>query len=435
MGNNNRDVHLADSDPEVFTAIYQETTRQHENLELIASENFVSAAVLEAQGSVLTNKYAEGYPNQRWYQGCKFVDAIEDIARRRARELFGADHANVQPYSGSIANTALYLAVLKSGDTILSMDFSCGGHLTHGYSLNFSGKFFKTVHYGVKEEDERIDYEQVEELARVHRPRLIVVGASAYPRIIDFVRFRQIADLVGAYVMADIAHIGGLIAAGVHPTPVPCAEFVTGTTHKTLRGSRGGFILCRKEFARKIDGAVFPGIQGGPLVHAIAAKAVTFREASTVEFKEYQAQIVRNARSLAEELVRRGYRLVTGGTDNHLLLIDLRSKNISGAEAARALDLARITANKNLIPHDPAGALDTSGLRLGTPAVTTRGMKESQMRLIAGLIDEVLSSPEDEAVRRKVAQKVEALIREFPLYSALRQRLREKLNLPARGRT
>lgn len=421
-----RETSLAKSDPEISSEIYYEAHRQHENLEMIASENFVSRAVLEAQGSVLTNKYAEGYPAHRWYQGCKHVDAIENIACRRARELFGADHANVQPYSGSQANTAVYFAALQPGDTIMSMDFSSGGHLTHGYSRNISGRIFNCVQYGVRAEDETIDYDQAEELARQHKPRIIVAGASAYPRVIDFTRFRRIADGVEAYVMADIAHIGGLIVAGIHPSPVPYAEFVTGTTHKTLRGSRGGFILCRKEFASAIDMAVFPGIQGGPLVHTIAAKAVTFREASTPEFKEYQKQIVRNARALGEELGKRGYRLVTGGTDNHLLLLDLCSKQITGFEAAVALDKARITANKNLIPNDPRGPASPSGLRLGTPAVTTRGMKEPEMCFIAGLIDEVISAPGDETVLCRVAGKVESLIKQFPLYPSIRKELREQ---------
>ncbi len=431
--NDGRGIHLWEDDPEIFAAVYREACRQHENLELIASENFVSEAVLEAQGAVLTNKYAEGYPGRRWYQGCENADTVESIAIRRACELFGAEHANVQPYSGSLANTAVYLAALAPGDTILSMDFSCGGHLTHGYSRNISGKIYRVVAYGVEKESGTIDFADVEKQARAHRPRLIVAGASAYPRTIDFRRFREIADGVGAYLMADIAHIGGLIAAGLHPSPVAFAEFVTGTTHKTLRGSRGGFVLCRQEFSRKIDLAVFPGLQGGPLLHCIAAKAVTFKEAATPVFREYQKQIVRNARALAEELLRRGYRLVTGGTDNHLLLLDLRTKNISGSRAALVLDRARITANKNLIPGDPAGPTNPSGLRLGTPAVTTRGMKEPEMRKVAALIDEVLSAPEEEAVIRKAAGEVGKLIEEFPLYLSLRQRLEEKL--PARTRT
>ncbi len=402
-------------DPEIYQAIYKETLRENENLELIASENMVSEAVLEAQGSVLTNKYAEGYSHKRWYGGCEYVDIAENLAAERAKKLFRAEHANVQPHSGTQANMAIFFAFLNIGDTILAMDLSSGGHLTHGHPLNFSGRYFKVATYGVSRRDEKIDYNEVKKIAQKHKPKLIIAGACAYPRIINFREFRKIADRVGAYLLVDMAHIAGLVAAGLHPTPVPYAEFVTTTTNKTLRGPRGGMVLCKKEFAKKIDIEVFPGIQGGPLMHIIAAKAVALKEASTQPFKEYQRQIIKNASALSRELAQRNYRIVSGGTDNHLLLMDLTYKGLTGKEAAEILDRAKITVNKNLIPFDTKSPAITSGIRLGTPGVTTRGMKEPQMREIADWIDSTLSEPTD-ANLKKVKEKVARLTQQFPLY-------------------
>ncbi|MEO8070360.1 MAG: serine hydroxymethyltransferase [Acidobacteriota bacterium] len=410
---------LAQADPEIAAAIAHERRRQEEGLELIASENFVSRAVLEAAGSVMTNKYAEGYPGKRYYGGCEFVDVAESLAIDRARQLFGADHANVQPHSGAQANMAVYLAVLKPGDTILGMNLAHGGHLTHGHKLNFSGMFFNIVPYGVKPDDERLDYDELERLARESRPKIVVVGASAYPRQIDFARIRRVADEVGALVMTDMAHIAGLVAAGEHPSPVPHSDFVTTTTHKTLRGPRGGMVLCRAEFAKAIDRAVFPGVQGGPLMHIIAAKAVCFKEALAPEFRTYQQQIVKNAARLAAGMVSAGFRLVSGGTDNHLMLVDVFSKGITGKVAEAALGHADITVNKNAIPFDKNPPMVASGVRIGTPAVTTRGMREPEMDRIAELIARVLTAPDDEAVVAAARADVQALCRKFPLYQAL----------------
>lgn len=411
--------HLKKVDPEIYEAVARELWREHENIELIASENFTSLAVLEAQGSVLTNKYAEGYPKARWYGGCQFVDDAECLARERAKKLFGCEHANVQPHSGTQANMAVYFAALNLGDTVLAMDLACGGHLSHGLAHNFSGMFYKIVSYGVSPRTETIDYDEVEDLAKRHKPKMILAGASAYPREINFKRFREIADAVGAYLFVDMAHIAGLVAAGIHPSPVPYAEFVTTTTHKTLRGPRGGMILCRQEFAKRIDSLVFPGIQGGPLMHVVAAKAVALKEALSPEFNRYQKKIVTNAKTLAEELAKKGFRIVSGGTDTHLLLVDLTEQQISGKEAAEMLDRARITVNKNLIPFDKRGPFQTSGLRLGTPAVTTRGMTPVQMRLIAELISDVIVSRGDEKTVREARRKVADLARKFPLYKTL----------------
>jgi len=410
---------LKKADPQIYKAVCHELLRQHNNIELIASENFTSEAVLEAQGSVLTNKYAEGYPKARWYGGCEFVDDAETLARDRAKELFGAEHANVQPHSGTQANMAVYFAALNLGDTVLAMDLACGGHLSHGLPHNFSGMFYKIVPYGVSPKTETIDYDQVAELAKLHKPKMILAGASAYPRELDFKRFREIADSVGAYLFVDMAHIAGLVAAGIHPTPVPYAEFVTTTTHKTLRGPRGGMILCRKEFAKKIDSIVFPGIQGGPLMHVIAAKAVALKEALSPEFTKYQKRIVANAATLASAMEKNGFRVVSGGTDTHLLLVDLTDKQITGKEAAIALDRARITVNKNLIPYDKQSPFLTSGLRLGTPAVTTRGMGIAEMRMIAGIIADVVKARGDEASVKNALKKVSVLVRKFPLYNNL----------------
>lgn len=407
---------LRKTDPEIAQVIRFETERQAYRLELIASENFVSKAVLEAQGSVLTNKYAEGYPNKRYYGGCEYVDKAENLAIARAKEVFGADHVNVQPHSGSQANMAVYFSVLKPGDTIMGMSMSHGGHLTHGSPVSFSGKMYKIVNYGVTGDTHRIDYDGVERLAGDNRPALIVVGASSYPRIIDFHRFRRIADEVGAYLMVDMAHIAGLIASGLHPDPVPVAEFITSTTHKTLRGPRGGFILCRKEFAKVIDSCVFPGIQGGPLMHIIAAKAVAFKEALTSEFTDYQKQVVSNASTLAEELQKRGYELVSGGTDTHLLLMDLTNTDLTGKAAEEALDKAGITVNKNEVPFDTRGPVVTSGIRIGTPAVTTRGMKGNEMKVIAEFITQVLHDLGDKSNLKKVRDMVFDLCMKFPLY-------------------
>jgi glycine hydroxymethyltransferase len=411
---------LATFDPEIAQAIRRETERQEYSLEFIASENFVSERVLEAQGSVLTNKYAEGYPGKRYYGGCEFVDVAEQLAIDRARELFGAEHANVQPHSGSQANMAVYFSVCEPGDTVLGMNLAHGGHLTHGSPVNFSGKLFNIVPYGVKKETGRIDYDEMARLAREHRPKLIVVGASAYPRTIDFAAFRAVADEVGALVMVDMAHIAGLVAAGVHPSPVPHAEFVTTTTHKTLRGPRGGLILCRAELAKEIDRAVFPGVQGGPLMHVIAAKAVALGEALGPEFKGYQRRIVANTARLAAAFAGQGFRIVSGGTDNHLFLADVASRGLTGKLAETALDAAAITVNKNTIPFDPNPPLTASGIRVGTAAVTTRGLGEPEMDEIATLIAEVLAAAEDTAVAASVRERVRALARRFPLYEELK---------------
>ena len=408
--------HLAEVDPEIAKAIRGETERQARNLELIASENFVSEAVLEATGSVLTNKYAEGYPGKRYYGGCEMVDVVEELAIVRAKELFGAEHVNVQPHSGSQANMAVYLTRLKPGDVVLGPNLAHGGHLTAGSPMNFSGKLYTIVPYGVRKDTERIDIDQVRDLARQHRPKLIIAGGSAFPRAIEFKPFGQIAEEVGAAFMADIAHTAGLVAAGLHPTPVPYADFVTTTTHKTLRGPRGGMVMCRAAHAKDLDRVVLPGIQGGPLMHVIAAKAVAFREAQTPAWRAYQGQIVKNAAALAEAMTARGFRLVSGGTDTHLLLVDLTGKGVTGKDAQEALDRAWITVNKNGIPFDTKGPMVTSGIRIGTPAVTTRGMGEPEMALIAGLIDKVLGKLGDAAMEAAVRTEVQALTSRFPLY-------------------
>jgi glycine hydroxymethyltransferase len=408
---------LAHIDPEIAQAILNETRRQAGKLELIASENFVSEAVLEAQGSIMTNKYAEGYPDKRYYGGCEYVDVAEKLAIERAKELFGADHINVQPHSGSQANMAVYFAALQPGDTILGMNLSHGGHLTHGSPVNFSGRLYNVVSYGVDTETETIDFNEVEDQAKKHKPKLIVVGASAYPRIIDFEKFREIADKTGAAIMADIAHIAGLVAAGLHPSPVPVCEYVTTTTHKTLRGPRGGMIMCKEDYAKVLNSRVFPGSQGGPLMHIIAAKAVAFKEALEPDFKEYQAQIVKNAKALAGGLVSKGLRLVSGGTDNHLMLIDLTDKGLTGRDVEDALDRAGITTNKNGIPFDTKSPMVTSGIRLGTPALTTRGMGEKEMRIIAGLIASIIDDIENESLIADVRGEVKRLCESFPLYS------------------
>jgi glycine hydroxymethyltransferase len=409
---------LARTDPEVAEAIRNETERQGRQLEMIASENFVSEAVLEALGTVLTNKYAEGYPGKRYYGGCEFVDVAETLAIARAKEIFGADHANVQPHSGAQANTAVYMAACKPGDTILGMNLSHGGHLTHGHPLNFSGKYFNVVAYGVRKDDERIDYEELKRLAVESKPKVIVVGASAYPRTIDFAAVRAAADASGAFIMADIAHIAGLVAAGLHPSPVPNCEFVTTTTHKTLRGPRGGLILCKEAWAKEIDRAVFPGVQGGPLMHVIAAKAVAFKEALAPEWKAYQRQIVANAAALAKALQGEGFRLVSGGTDNHLMLVDVFAKGITGKVAEKALDKAGITANKNTIPFDTNSPMVASGIRLGTPALTTRGMKEGDMAEVAKLVSRALHAVENETELGEVKRDVRKMCERFPLYAA-----------------
>jgi len=402
-------------DGEVWQAIRQERDRLQFTLELIASENVVSRAVLEAQGSVLTNKYAEGYPGRRYYGGCDNVDICERLAIERAKDLFGADHANVQPHSGSQANMAVYFSQLQPGDTILAMDLTHGGHLTHGSPVNFSGKFFKVVPYGVRKSDERIDYDAMAELARQNRPKMIVVGYSAYPREIDFLPFRKAADEVGAVVMVDIAHFAGLVAAGLHPSPVPHAEFVTTTTHKTLRGPRGGMVLCREAYAKSLNSSVFPGNQGGPLMHVIAAKAVAFKEAQQPEFAEYQRQIVRNAKALAAGLMARGFQLVSGGTDNHLMLLDLRESELTGKVAQETLEAARITVNRNTVPFETRSPFVTSGVRIGTPAVTTRGMKEPEMEVIAGFIARALEKVGDEKALTSIGDEVTDLCKKFPL--------------------
>lgn len=404
-------------DPELYEVLIQETERQEHHLELIASENFVSPAVMEAQGSTLTNKYAEGYPGKRYYGGCEIVDVAENLAIERAKQLFGAEHVNVQPHSGSQANLAAYFSLIQPGDTVLGMNLSHGGHLTHGSPVNFSGRLFKIIPYGVSPDTETIDYAELERLAHEHKPKLIVAGASAYPRIIDFAEFRRIADAVGAYFMVDMAHFAGLVAAGLHPNPVPYADIVTTTTHKTLRGPRGGMILCKEQFAKAVNSQIFPGNQGGPLMHVIAAKAVAFKEALTPEFKEYQTQIVKNAKALAETLQGRGYRLTSGGTDNHLMLIDLTRQDITGKDAEARLGLANITVNKNTIPFETRSPFVTSGVRVGTPAVTSRGMKEPQMQIIGNLIADVLDNMADDAKVAEVKQKVIDLCSSFPLYT------------------
>jgi len=408
---------LEQADPEIAAAIRGETERQARNLELIASENFVSEAVLEALGSVLTNKYAEGYPGRRYYGGCEMVDIAEELAIARARELFGAEHVNVQPHSGSQANMAVYFTLLKPGDTVLAPSLTHGGHLTAGSPVNFSGRLYKIVAYGVRRETELIDLDQVRDLAREHAPRLIIAGGSAFPRAIDFKPFREIADEVGAALLADIAHPAGLVAAALHPTPIPYADFVTTTTHKTLRGPRGGMVMCRASYAKELDRTVLPGIQGGPLMHVIAAKAVAFREAQSAEWRAYQAQIIRNARALADQLMAKGHRLVSGGTDTHLILVDLTRRGITGKDAQEALDRAWITVNKNGIPFDTKGPMVTSGIRLGTPAVTTRGMKEAEMGRIAMLIDRVLTNLGNTSVEAAVRTEVQELTAGFPLYA------------------
>ncbi len=411
--------HLKNQDQEVFQAIEKELGRQRKNIELIASENFVSPAVLEAAGSILTNKYAEGYPGRRYYGGCEFVDIVEDLARDRAKEIFGAEHVNVQPHSGAQANMAVYFTILEHGDTVLGMNLAHGGHLTHGSPVNFSGVQYNFVDYGVDPETQVIDYEDVLQKAKEHKPKLIVAGASAYPRVIDFKKFREIADEVGAYLMVDMAHIAGLVATGHHPSPVPYCDFVTTTTHKTLRGPRGGMILCKEKYAKQIDKSVFPGIQGGPLMHIIAAKAVAFGEALQESFKDYSGQIVANAKAFAEALQAEGIQLVSGGTDNHLLLVDLRNLNLTGKVAEKVLDEVGITTNKNAIPFDPESPFTTSGIRVGTAAVTTRGFKEQEMQQIAKIIAAVLKSHEDEAVLEKARKEVQALTDQFPMYPQL----------------
>ena len=404
---------LKEVDPEIFEAIKNEEDRQKCTIELIASENFVSSAVLEAQGSVLTNKYAEGYPGKKYYGGCKYIDIVENLAIERAKEIFKADHANVQPHSGSQANMAVYFSVLEVGDTILAMNLSHGGHLTHGSPVNFSGRFFNIIPYGVGKDTGRIDYDNLRDLALRHKPKMIVAGASAYPREIDFSAFRAIADEVGAYIMADIAHIAGLIIADLHQSATPYCHFVTTTTHKTLRGPRGGLILCKDEYARIIDKTIFPGFQGGPLMHVIAAKAVCFKQAMTAEFKEYQKQIIKNAKELANKLIGLGYNLVSGGTDNHLMLVDLRNKGITGKQAEKALEEAGITVNKNTVPFDTQSPMITSGIRIGTPAVTTRGMKEKEMIIIAEMISRVLNNIEDQKIKEEVRKEVKDFSKKF----------------------
>ncbi len=411
----NDPLSVYDTDPEVYAALRAECRRLRENLELIASENYASRAVREAQGSVMTNKYAEGYPGKRWYHGCEHVDEAERLAIERARKLFGAEHANVQPHSGSGANMAVFFAALEPGDTILAMSLAHGGHLTHGHKVNFSGRFFHVVHYGVDRETELIDYDEIERLADRHKPKLILAGASAYSRIIDFKRLRKIADSAGAYLMADMAHIAGLVAAGCHSNPVPHCEFVTSTTHKTLRGPRGGLILCQERFAADVDRQVFPGTQGGPMMHTIAAKAVCFQEALQPDFKEYAQQIVRNAQTLASGLEQSGVRVVSGGTDTHLMLVDLTEKGVTGKDAATALDRARITVNKNAIPFDTKSPFVTSGIRIGTPAVTTRGMKEEEMRVIVRFITDVLNDPESKKTIQRIRDEVLDFTAPFPI--------------------
>ena len=407
---------LEAADPDIADAIRRETERQQSGLELIASENIVSTAVLEAAGSILTNKYAEGYPGRRYYGGCEFVDVVETLAITRAKALFGAEHANVQPHSGAQANMSVYLTLLRPGDTVLGMNLAHGGHLTHGHPLNFSGKLFTIVPYGVRKEDERIDYEELARLADEHKPKMIMVGASAYPRVIEFERIAEVARRVNAPMVVDMAHIAGLVAGGVHPSPVPHADFVTTTTHKTLRGPRAGMVLCREQYAKDVDRTVFPGVQGGPLMHIIAAKAVCFKEAATPDFAVYQRQVAANARRLAAALAAAGFRLVSGGTDNHLMLVDVFSKGVTGKVAEAALDNAGITVNKNAIPFDQNPPMVASGIRIGTPAVTTRGMREAEMDVIADLIAKVLAAPSDDRVQSVVKAEVKQLCKKFPLY-------------------
>ncbi|MDA8188568.1 MAG: serine hydroxymethyltransferase [Dehalococcoidales bacterium] len=409
---------LRDVDPEIAALIEAEKERQEHNIELIASENFVDCAIKEATASILTNKYAEGYPSHRYYGGCEHIDKIESLAIERAKALYGADHANVQPHSGSQANMAAYMSLLKVGDTILGMKLAHGGHLTHGSPANFSGKLYRVVSYGVDRDKEVIDYDEVRRIALQERPRMIVAGASAYPRVIDFPAFRSIADEVGAYLLVDMAHFAGLVAAGIHPSPIPYADIVTSTTHKTLRGPRGGFILCKSDYAKAVDSAIFPGTQGGPLEHVIAAKAVCFKEAQGQDFRDYQAQIVRNAKILANELMKRTFRLVSNGTDNHLMLVNLSDKDITGKDAEELLDSIGISVNKNTIPFDTRSPFVTSGIRIGTPAVTTRGMKEPEMVQIAEIIDRVLSSPSDKGVLNWAKSQVTAISHRFPLHAS-----------------
>lgn len=410
---------LTQVDPQVCGMMEGELARQRDGLELIASENFVPLSILQAQGSVLTNKYAEGYPHKKYYGGCEFVENIEELAIKRACELFGAEHANVQPHSGTQANMAVYFSVMEPGDTLLAMNLDHGGHLSHGHPLNFTGKWYKIVPYGVKPDTETIDYDAVEALAKEHKPKVIVAGASAYPRFIDFERFQNIAREVDAILMVDMAHIAGLVAGGAHPSPVPYADFVTTTTHKTLRGPRGALILCKENYGAQLDRTVFPGTQGGPFMHVIAAKATCFKLAMQPEFKEYAKQVVANAKALAKGLGERGFRLVSGGTDNHMMLVDLRSKKITGKEAEKILESVGITVNKNMIPFDPEKAMTTSGIRIGTPALTTRGMKEKEMEIVAELIDRALSHPDDEVEKERVRKEVKELVHFFPLYPEL----------------
>ncbi len=412
--------HLKQTDPEIAALIRQEIERQSGQLEMIASENFASLAVMEAEGTVLMNKYAEGYPEHRYYGGCHFVDQVEELAVERLKVLFGAEYANVQPHSGTQANMAVYFAVLEPGDTILSMNLAHGGHLSHGSKVNFSGKLYKVVHYGLSRDTETIDYEEVRKLAQEHHPRIIVAGASAYPRVIDFEAFYQIAQEVGAYLMVDMAHIAGLVAAGIHPSPVPYAHFVTSTTHKTMRGPRGGFILAQEQYARLLDKTVFPGIQGGPHMNIIAAKAVCFKEALAPEFKTYQQQVVANARALAALLQQHGFRLISGGTDNHLILVDLTQQGLTGAEAEQALERAGITVNKNAIPFDPLPPRITSGIRIGTPAVTTRGLREKEIEQVGEWMVAVLKDHQNETLIKEIRQKVGQLCAQFPLYKELK---------------
>jgi glycine hydroxymethyltransferase len=413
--------YLKSVDPDIFGMLKNEAIRQHEGLELIASENFVSEAVLEAMGSVMTNKYAEGYPNKRYYGGCKFVDQAEILAQERCKQLFGCDHANVQPHSGSQANMAVYMSFLKPGDTVLGMNLSHGGHLTHGHPINFSGKLYNIIGYNVGRETETIDYDELLELAKQHKPKMIIAGASAYPRIIDFKKFREAADAAGAILMVDIAHIAGLVVAGIHPSPIPYADFVTSTTHKTLRGPRGGLIMCKKEYAKDLDREVMPGIQGGPLMHIIAAKAVAFGEALKPDFNEYQKRIVENAKILADDLTKKGFHLVSGGTDNHLMLLSFIEQGLTGKDVEIVLEKANITVNKNTVPYDPQKPFVTSGIRVGTPAVTTRGMGISEMHQIAGFITRVIKGMKDESEITKVKQEVVELCEKFPLYKERRQ--------------
>lgn len=417
---------LAEADPEVAEALRDEIVRQATGLELIASENFVSSAVMEAAGSVFTNKYAEGYPGKRYYGGCENVDRVETLAIERAKKAFGAEHANVQAHSGTQANISVYLTALQIGDTVLGMNLAHGGHLTHGHKLNFSGKMYNIVPYGVSKETETIDYEELERLAREHKPKMIVAGASAYSRVIDFPRFAKIAAEVGAVFFVDMAHIAGLVAAGVHPSPVPHADFVSTTTHKTLRGPRGGMVLCKEKWAKDLDRVTFPGNQGGPLEHIIAAKAVCLKEAATPEFREYQKQVVANAKELAAEMMRQGFRVVTGGTDNHLFLVDLQARGITGRDAEQALERAGMTVNKNAVPFDTQPPMKAGGIRVGSPAVTTRGMKEAEMRRIGGWLAEVMSSIGNEEVEKKVRREVAELARKFPLYPRLLEKAEQR---------